>query len=133
MLQLPRELTYRQARSCLVQLRPQVQAFDGAQVRVDASGVEVFDSSALAVLLACRRTAKLALPRLGLSSGRQGALSGDAVGPSGRVSGSCCGGLLEIFNVSPLRRPTSLLNFSPSIAASLSSFVPSPAISSRAG
>jgi len=74
MLQLPRELTYRQARSCLVQLQPQVQAFDGTQVRVDASGVEVFDSAALAVLLACRRTAKAADKQLvvvGLPQGLQ--------------------------------------------------------------
>ena len=60
MLRLPRELTYRQARSCLAQLQPQVQGFDGARVPVDASGLEVFDSAALAVLLACRRTAQAA-------------------------------------------------------------------------
>ncbi len=74
MLQLPRELTYRQARSCLVQLQPQVAAFDGPQVRVDASGVEVFDSAALAVLLACRRTAQSADKQLvvvGLPEGLQ--------------------------------------------------------------
>ncbi|CAB5665853.1 Predicted NTP binding protein (contains STAS domain) [Delftia tsuruhatensis] len=58
MLRLPRELTYRQARSCLSQLQPQVQGFDGARVPVDAGGLEVFDSAALAVLLACRRTAQ---------------------------------------------------------------------------
>ena len=74
MLQLPRELTYRQARSCLVQLPPQVKAIVGAQVRVEASGVEVFDSAALAVLLACRRTAKAADKQLvvvGLPQGLQ--------------------------------------------------------------
>ena len=58
MLQLPRELTYRQARNCLVQLQPLVAAFEGRQVPMDASGIEVFDSAALAVLLAWRRTAQ---------------------------------------------------------------------------
>ena len=74
MLQLPRELTYRQARNCLVQLQPQVAAFEGAQVPVDASAIEVFDSAALAVLLACRRTAQAAdkqLVVLGLPKGLQ--------------------------------------------------------------
>ena len=61
-LQLPRELTYRQARECLLSLRPQVTAFAAPQVPVDASAVKVFDSSALAVLLELRRQA-LALDR----------------------------------------------------------------------
>lgn len=56
-LQLPRELTYRQARECLLRLRPLVVEYAAAQVPVDASAVKVFDSSALAVLLACRRAA----------------------------------------------------------------------------
>ncbi|MEG0446118.1 MAG: STAS domain-containing protein [Comamonas sp.] len=56
-LQLPRELTYRQARECLLSLRPLVVEYAGQQVPVDASAVKVFDSSALAVLLACRRAA----------------------------------------------------------------------------
>ena len=56
-LQLPKELTYRQARECLLRLRPQVTAFAAAQVPVNASALKVFDSAALAVLLACRRAA----------------------------------------------------------------------------
>ena len=67
-LQLPRELTYRQARECLLSLRPQVTAFAAPQVPVDASAVKVFDSSALAVLLACRRAA--------LEAGKQLVVSG---------------------------------------------------------
>ena len=73
-LQLPRELTYRQARECLLSLRPQVTAFAAPQVPVDASAVKVFDSSALAVLLACRRAAVAAgkqLQVLGLPKGLQ--------------------------------------------------------------
>ncbi|WP_027014008.1 STAS domain-containing protein [Comamonas composti] len=57
-LELPRELTYRQARNCLLQLRPKVEAAQAQQVVMDASRIEVFDSSALAVLLACRRAAQ---------------------------------------------------------------------------
>ena len=56
-LQLPKELTYRQARECLLRLRPLVASHAAQQVQVDASAVKVFDSSALAVLLACRRAA----------------------------------------------------------------------------
>lgn len=56
-LQLPKELTYRQARACLMQLRPLVAEFAGQLVPVDATAIKVFDSSALAVLLACRRAA----------------------------------------------------------------------------
>ncbi|RGE41622.1 STAS domain-containing protein [Comamonas testosteroni] len=56
-LQLPKELTYRQARECLLRLRPLVASHAAQQVSVDASAVKVFDSSALAVLLACRRAA----------------------------------------------------------------------------
>lgn len=57
-LKLPSELTYRQARDCLLQLRPLVASFAANVVPVDASAVKVFDSSALAVLLACRRAAQ---------------------------------------------------------------------------
>lgn len=56
-LQLPKELTYRQARECLLRLRPLVVGHAAQQVPVDASAVKVFDSAALAVLLACRRAA----------------------------------------------------------------------------
>lgn len=56
-LQLPQELTYRQARECLMRMRPLVLGTKGQRVLIDASGVQVFDSSALAVLLALRRAA----------------------------------------------------------------------------
>ena len=73
-LQLPSELTYRQARDCLLQVRPLVTGFAANVVPVDASAVKVFDSSALAVLLACRRAAQAAgkqLQVLGLPKGLQ--------------------------------------------------------------
>jgi phospholipid transport system transporter-binding protein len=54
-LQLPKELTYRQGRDCLLRLRPLVTGHADALVVLDASAVKVFDSAALAVLLACRR------------------------------------------------------------------------------
>ncbi|GAB2732628.1 STAS domain-containing protein [Melaminivora jejuensis] len=63
MLTLPAELTFTQARACAQQL---VQALrqsglpgqEGApHVVLDASALQVFDSSALAVLLECRRAA----------------------------------------------------------------------------
>lgn len=57
-LQLPKELTYRQGRDCLQRLRPLVTGHADSQVVVDASAVKVFDSAALAVLLACRRAAQ---------------------------------------------------------------------------
>lgn len=73
-LQLPQELTYRQGRDCLLRLRPLVAAHADAQVVVDASAVKVFDSAALAVLLACRRAAQEAGKQLivtGLPKGLQ--------------------------------------------------------------
>ena len=62
-LRLPQVLTQKQARSVLVQLQPLVQGARDTRVPVDASAVAQFDSSALAVLLALRRTA--------LGAGRQ--------------------------------------------------------------
>ncbi|MGP1630021.1 MAG: STAS domain-containing protein [Giesbergeria sp.] len=57
-LALPRELTLRQAGSTLVQLLADLAAQpSGAPVAVQAQAMEVFDSSALAVLLECRRAA----------------------------------------------------------------------------
>ena len=73
-LQLPQELTYRQARECLMRLRPLVQGAAGQRVQIDASAIQVFDSSALAVLLALRRAAlevKKQLLVLGLPAGLQ--------------------------------------------------------------
>lgn len=57
MLVLPPELTHRQARACLRLLLQGQQALSGAQLLVDASALQRFDSAALAVLLACRRRA----------------------------------------------------------------------------
>ncbi len=55
-LVLPAELTHAQARTCLRMLT-QGLATSREPVVADASALERFDSSALAVLLACRREA----------------------------------------------------------------------------
>ena len=55
MLVLPTELTHRQAAACLQMLQQGLRSVDGSAVVADASARTVFDSSALAVLLACRR------------------------------------------------------------------------------
>ena len=52
---LPAELTFAQANTCLTMLREAARAERGAQVLVDATALTRFDSSALAVLLECRR------------------------------------------------------------------------------
>ncbi len=57
MLVLPPELTHRQARACLRLLLQGLQALQGPRLVVDAGPLAVFDSSALAVLLECRREA----------------------------------------------------------------------------
>ena len=57
---LPAELTHRQARPTLDALQAQLRSSGtggSAGWVVDASALEVFDSSALAVLLECRRSA----------------------------------------------------------------------------
>ena len=56
MLVLPTELTHRQAAACLQMLQQGLRSVDGSAVVADASALTVFDSSALAVLLACRRS-----------------------------------------------------------------------------
>ena len=56
MLVLPAELTLAQASDCLARLQAQVAAQPGPAVQLDASALVRFDSAALAVLLACRRT-----------------------------------------------------------------------------
>ena len=60
MLKLPAVLTHDQANDCVHSLHLAVQALaaDGQPVVADASGLTRFDSSALAVLLACRRQAQ---------------------------------------------------------------------------
>ncbi len=55
MLVLPADLTRNQASACLQMLVQGLKALDGADVVVDASALERFDSSALAVLLELRR------------------------------------------------------------------------------
>ena len=58
---LPAELTHRQARQVLDALQAQLRSNNSHAVAggwvVDASALQVFDSSALAVLLECRRGA----------------------------------------------------------------------------
>jgi len=54
---LPSVLTLREATACAVLLRLAVQHDDSTQVVVDAAPLLRFDSSALAVLLDCRRAA----------------------------------------------------------------------------
>lgn len=55
MLVLPAELTSAQAEPCLNILLKAAQAESGTDVLVDAAALTRFDSSALAVLLECRR------------------------------------------------------------------------------
>ena len=57
MLTLPPVLTHAEARSGLADLRQALRASTGDEVVADAGKLERFDSSALAVLLACRREA----------------------------------------------------------------------------
>ena len=57
MLVLPAELTHAQAPACAAMLRATLRAQAGDGVVVDASALQRFDSSALAVLLDCRREA----------------------------------------------------------------------------
>jgi phospholipid transport system transporter-binding protein len=58
-LRLPSELTHSQANALLAQLRAGLEAAPaGEPVVVDASALERFDSSALAVLLELRRIAQ---------------------------------------------------------------------------
>jgi len=57
MLVLPSELTHRQATACLSMLLQGLKAHREPTVVVDATALQAFDSSALAVLLECRREA----------------------------------------------------------------------------
>ncbi len=61
MLTLPSDLTHRDAAACLVQSLERLAAADSvstSELQVDASALEHFDSSALAVLLELRRQAQ---------------------------------------------------------------------------
>ena len=55
MLSLPVELTHGQAKGCLAQLVAGLEAETASSVVVNATALERFDSSALAVLLELRR------------------------------------------------------------------------------
>jgi len=57
MLVLPAEITHRQASATLGMLLQGLRAYQGPQLVVDAGTLQAFDSSALAVLLECRREA----------------------------------------------------------------------------
>lgn len=58
MLVLPAELTHVQARAALAMLRQAAAVEPGPEVVVDATALERFDSSALAVLLGLRRSCR---------------------------------------------------------------------------
>ena len=58
MLVLPAKLTHDQAPACARMLRQGLGAQTASAVVVDASALHQFDSSALAVLLECRREAQ---------------------------------------------------------------------------
>ena len=68
MLALPALLTHDQAAACAQSLCLGIVAEKGEAVFVDASALEKFDSSALAVLLQCRRGA--------VASGKRFAVTG---------------------------------------------------------
>jgi phospholipid transport system transporter-binding protein len=57
MLVLPEELTHGTATACVRMLAQALRSDPGRQAVADASALRVFDSSALAVLLECRREA----------------------------------------------------------------------------
>ena len=67
-LALPSLLTHDQATACAKSLGLDIRAEQGETVFVDASALEKFDSSALAVLLQCRRDA--------VASGKRFAVTG---------------------------------------------------------
>lgn len=60
MLTLPATLTDREARAVLASLTQAMQGEPAGAVVVDASALDQFDSSALAVLLECQRAARAA-------------------------------------------------------------------------
>jgi phospholipid transport system transporter-binding protein len=58
MLKLPAQLTLRDATAALAVLESEIATHAEPVVEIDAGGVTQIDSSALAVLLACRRSAE---------------------------------------------------------------------------
>lgn len=57
MLVLPTDLTHKQGAACVRMLLQTLRAHQGQSVVADATALATFDSSALAVLLECRREA----------------------------------------------------------------------------
>ena len=57
MLVLPPRLTHEEAPACMRMLQEGIAGSNGSSTVVDASALEHFDSSALAILLECRREA----------------------------------------------------------------------------
>ena len=58
LLTLPPDLRHSNASDCLVKLRAQIRNSHDLEVEIQAGQLTDFDSSALAVLLACRREAE---------------------------------------------------------------------------
>ena len=56
-IQLPASLTLDDAREVMARFGPELQRGSGGEIVIDASALEHFDSSALAVLIECQRTA----------------------------------------------------------------------------
>ena len=65
-LHLPAELTQHQASASLVALLAGIRASSGPTVELDAGNLQSFDSTTLAVLLACRREALAAGKRFAI-------------------------------------------------------------------
>ena len=71
LLSLPALLTHDQATACAQSLGLGIRAEQGDSVVIDASALEKFDSSALAVLLQCRRDS--------VASGKSFAVTGQPI------------------------------------------------------
>lgn len=57
-LRLPARLMHGQARACRQELKQAMATSEDRVILIDAADLQQFDSSALAVLLACRREAR---------------------------------------------------------------------------
>ncbi len=58
LLTLPADLRHSNAAACLAQLQSQIRSSADKQIEIQAGALSDFDSSALAVLLGCRREAE---------------------------------------------------------------------------
>ena len=58
LLTLPADLRHSNAAACLAQLQSQIRSSTETQIEIQAGALSDFDSSALAVLLGCRREAE---------------------------------------------------------------------------